>query len=116
MRKATHTTVVLAEKAQAIKDDLAPVFGLKNIISGGLILFGRLSADEQKAIIAEANGAKKLPPPTAPEYVDIDKAIEDLTYYVKFKLPSPEEQKKLSELRKELGPEPKKQKKKAKRG
>jgi len=117
MPSKNPTTVVLAEKAQRIKDDLAPIFGLKNILSAALLLFGKLSDTEQKQAITEANGAKKeAMPPTAPEYVDINKAIDDVTYYVKFKLPSAEEQKKLRELRKMLGPESKKQKKKNKSG
>lgn len=57
MRKK-HTTVILTEKAQEIKEDLAPVFGLKNILSAGLILVGRLSSDNQKSTIAEANGSE----------------------------------------------------------
>ena len=56
MANEKHTTVNLTEKAQLIKEDLAPVFGLKNILSGGLLLFGRLNSDEQKSTIAEANG------------------------------------------------------------
>ena len=55
MPSKNTTTVVLSEKSQLIKEDLAPVFGLKNILSAGLILFGRLKSDEQKSTIAEAN-------------------------------------------------------------
>jgi len=50
-----HTTVNLTEKAQVIKEDLAPIFGLKNILSAGLILFGKLTDTEQKSTINEAN-------------------------------------------------------------
>lgn len=57
MPSKNTTTVVLTEKAQIIKEDLAPVFGLKNILSAGLLLFGRLKSDEQKSTIAEANGS-----------------------------------------------------------
>jgi len=55
MPSKNTTTVVLTEKAQEIKEDLAPIFGLKNILSAGLVLMGKLSAEQQKAIIAEAN-------------------------------------------------------------
>jgi hypothetical protein len=55
-----HTTVVLTKVAQEVKEDLAPVFGLKNILSAGLLLFGRLSSDQQKDIIAQANGLKPV--------------------------------------------------------
>lgn len=57
MDREKHTTVNLTKKAQVVKEDLAPVFGLKNILSAGLLLFGSLTADEQKTIIAKANGA-----------------------------------------------------------
>lgn len=56
MPQKKHTTVVLSESGQQIKEDLAPVFGLKNILSAGLILFSRLSDAQQKHMIAEANG------------------------------------------------------------
>jgi len=49
------TTVRLSEKAQQIKEELAPVFGLKNILSAGLVLFNKLNAERQKDIIKEAN-------------------------------------------------------------
>ena len=55
MRIRNQTTVVLTKKAQGVKDDLAPVFGLKNILSAGLILFDELSCSDQKIIILEAN-------------------------------------------------------------
>ena len=55
MRIRNQTTVVLTKKAQGVKDDLAPVFGLKNILSVGLILFDELSCSDQKIIILEAN-------------------------------------------------------------
>jgi len=66
MSKKKQTTVNLSEKAQAYKDDLAPVFGLKNILSAGLLLFGRLSSDQQKRIIAEANGIEVKPESVPP--------------------------------------------------
>jgi len=39
------------ENAQKIKDELAPVYGLKNILSAGLVLFGHLTAKKQREII-----------------------------------------------------------------
>ena len=56
MKKPKHTTVLLTEKAQAVKVELTPIFGLKNILSAGLILLGRLSSDQQKKSVSEANG------------------------------------------------------------
>jgi len=61
MAKVNHTTVVLTKVAQEVKDDKAPVFGLKNILSAGLVLFGRLTSDEQIRIIAEANSLVSAP-------------------------------------------------------
>jgi len=55
MRVRNQTTVVLSEAAQKVKDELAPIFGLKTILSTGLVLLSKLSSDEQKAAIAEAN-------------------------------------------------------------
>ncbi len=55
MPRKNPTSVVLNKTVQKIKDELSPVYGLKNILSAGLTLFGRLSADDQKKIIAEVN-------------------------------------------------------------
>jgi len=52
MGNREQTTVNLTEIAQAIKEDLAPIFGLKNILSAGLLLFSRLSDSNQKKTIA----------------------------------------------------------------
>ena len=68
MEEINVTTVRLSEKAQAIKEDLTPVFGLKNILSAGLILFGKLTSDQQKRAISEANGAE--PKPATDENLD----------------------------------------------
>lgn len=60
------TTVRLSEKAQEIKEELTPVFGLKNILSAGLVLFNKLNAEQQKKIIIAANSA------------DPDKVVNDV--------------------------------------
>ena len=49
------TTVRFTEKAKPLKDELAPIYGLKNIVSAGVLLFYRLSDSEQKKAILEAN-------------------------------------------------------------
>ena len=56
MPSKNTTTVVLTEKAQEIKEDLAPIFGLKNILSAGLVLLSKLTAEQKQNSIAEANG------------------------------------------------------------
>ena len=49
MSKKKTTTVVLTDVAQPIKEDLAPVFGLKNLLSAGLLLVDMLSeADKER--------------------------------------------------------------------
>ena len=55
MPRKNPTSVVLNETVQKIKDELSPIYGLKNILSAGLMLFSRLSADDQKKVIAEIN-------------------------------------------------------------
>ena len=67
MPSKNTTTVVLTEKAQVIKEDLAPVFGLKNILSAGLLLLGKLTATEQKSAIAEANSSLEEGPLQNPD-------------------------------------------------
>lgn len=63
MKNEKQTTVNLTEVAQVIKDDLAPVFGLKNILSAGLILFDKLTDKEQKQIVKYANNIPTTEPP-----------------------------------------------------
>lgn len=52
------TTVRLTEKARKIKDELGTVFGLKNILSAGLVVFSQMSEKDQKLAIQEANGVE----------------------------------------------------------
>lgn len=54
MGRTERTTVVLTSKAQTIKNELAPIFGLKNILSAGLILLKDKSTEEQKRTILDA--------------------------------------------------------------
>ena len=56
MESDNPTTVRLTGIAKKLKEAHAPFWGLKNILSAGLVLFDKLSSDEQKAAIAEANG------------------------------------------------------------
>ncbi|HUX80328.1 MAG TPA: hypothetical protein VMW10_11400, partial [Alphaproteobacteria bacterium] len=55
MAEPKHTTVVLSKTVQKIKDELSPIYGLKNILSAGLWLFSRLSDTEQKKAVAQVN-------------------------------------------------------------
>ena len=112
---ASRAQTFLTKYATPVAEDLLLKIGsFKVMISAGVIALSKLSADQREQAISEANGANKEIAEPPLRKVNIGQSIEDVTYYVKFKLPSPEEQKKLSELRKELGPELKKRRKKTK--
>ena len=53
MPRKTPTSIVLNAFCQEIKGELTPIYGLKNILSAGLLLFSQLSDTEQKRAIAE---------------------------------------------------------------
>lgn len=55
MGNENPTTVRLNETAKKIKEKQTPYWGLKNILSAGLLLFDRLSVSEQKKAIADVN-------------------------------------------------------------
>ncbi len=55
MGNENPTTVRLNETAQKIKERQSSFFGLKNVLSAGLLLFDRLSDSEQKKAIADVN-------------------------------------------------------------
>lgn len=59
MPRKRPTSVTLNETVQKIKDELAPVYGLKNILSAGLLLFSRLPDSEQKKVVTEINKIAK---------------------------------------------------------
>ena len=59
MGSRKQTAVNLNEFVQQIKDSLTPIYGLKNILSAGLLLFSRLSDSEQKKTVAEVNKMAK---------------------------------------------------------
>lgn len=53
------TTVVLTPVAQGIKIELAPLFGLKNILSAGLVLLNKLRSEDLMTAIQEANAKEE---------------------------------------------------------
>jgi hypothetical protein len=102
------TTVDLTETARKIKEELMPIFGLKNILSAGLILLGRLSNDEKMAIITEAIGsADESKSAVRTARVEAIKKIVSTMTQPGYKILSSEESTALDELRKALGPEKK---------
>ena len=126
MPRRNPTSVTFNETIQKIKDELAPVYGLKNILSAGLLLFSRLSDSDQKKIVAELN-----------QMVDIDisaiqsryfsnaqsirNVLREITLIEKqspgtiVKILGEKDSALVDDFRKTLGPEPQK-KQKAKRG
>jgi len=80
MPRKNPTSVVLAENVQKIKDDLAPIYGLKNILSAGLILFGKLTSDQQKNAIVEA---KKIISKSAPSKKSDQTSLHDAVSMIK---------------------------------
>jgi len=53
MEANNPTTVRLNKNMQKIKDELSPVYGLKNILSAGILIFSKLSAEDREKAIAE---------------------------------------------------------------
>lgn len=56
MNEGNPTTVNLTKSAQKVKNQLSPIYGLKNILSAGLLLFGDLPREKRESAIARANG------------------------------------------------------------
>ena len=57
MPRKNPTSVALNETVQKIKDEMAPVYGLKNILSAGLVLFWRLSPPEREVAVRAGQGS-----------------------------------------------------------
>jgi len=121
MPKTKHTTVVLSDSVQKFKDALAPIYGLKNILSAGLFLLSRLNDTEQKRVIREINQLSSEPQSQPDEPIihtkitpaTLREAVRGLVSRAKepgpgqiIRLSSPDE-KMLSELQRLLGPEQK---------
>ena len=68
-----RTTVELSSYANSIKDSFMPVFGLRNILSAGVVAFNKLSSNDQNNLIAEANDK---PSPDLDFYSDRKKLIQ----------------------------------------
>jgi len=122
MSKKRPTSFVLNETIQKIKEELTPIYGLKNILSAGLLLFSRLSDTEQKRIIAEVNEENITEKQSFSSNIksvrDILKEVasaEKQTPGILVEILSEKDSIIADEIRKALGPEPA-QKKKARGG
>lgn len=107
MGSPKQTTVVLNETIQKIKDELAPIYGLQNILSAGLFIFSRLSDTVQKKVVSQVSKfdriSKSSPNPlTIQEFlrdiIDIEKENPDILK----KILSPETIAEFEKLTKEL--------------
>lgn len=121
---ARKTSFEFPEIIEPFLDRLEACYGLKNVISGGILALSRLPADEREMIIAEATQeakneteATQTDPPQRlhdtiamlKEMADIEKQQPGTIYRVL----SPEEQKIVDDFRMAVKSKPKK---KAKRG
>ena len=104
------TTVNLTDRAQPLKEELAPIFGLRNVLSAGLLLFSRLSAAEQRRIVAEVNDIEIADPSEgAAESVRYSikrmQALDDRDLAVAFQFLSKEENRAVKQMLDALAPE-----------
>lgn len=96
MRK--KTTVELPEVLQDIADHYQAVYGLRNVIAAGILLFDKLAPELREKIVEVANG---LQPDNNGANLS-DEAVQSFTYWHILTAP---EQKVLNELRQNLGPD-----------
>ena len=73
MGSKNQTTVVLTSEAEPIREKLAPMFGLKNVVSAGLVALNKLSRADLMRIVAEAMGR---PDSRVAFYADREKLFE----------------------------------------
>jgi len=122
MAKKIRTSVDLTDAAQQVKEAFG-YLGLKNILSAGLILFAKQSADGKLAAIAAAVNQKPIKPIETKAKHSKSKSLKAAINIIKehvgggseggttYKLLTEQEKAELAELRRLLGPEPKHTKK-----
>lgn len=81
MPRKNPTSVALSGKIQKLKNELAGVYGLKNLLSAGVLLFNRLTDSEQKNIIKEVN---RLAQPDDVEVLSDEQIYEKLKQHFQF--------------------------------
>jgi hypothetical protein len=113
MPNSKQTTVILTKEVQHLKNELAGIYGLKNLLSASILLFSRQGDSEQKKIIKEINQQyrtekelqKTIDKENAISYVKKLSLVEG-GYDTEIKILSKEDADTLAELRQILGPEP----------
>lgn len=77
MTRKKSTTIVLSETVQAIKDEHADLYGLKELISAGLVLFDKLPETEQIKLIKKIiKDEKELLAKKREDKIKPDKMVE----------------------------------------
>lgn len=74
MKKKSPTTVRFSDSVQKIKEELCPVYGLKNSLSAGLVLLHSLPAAEQKKVIVLINESSPMSPGPSDSVADMASA------------------------------------------
>jgi hypothetical protein len=97
---------ILWQSVWSISERLEKIFSLKAILSAGILVFDKLSAEQKQEMIAEANGIIKTEKKTEPT---ISESIETIKTFVRYKIPSANEQREIESLRQALEAEPKKE-------
>lgn len=101
----------LTEFAKPVADQLAERCGsLKRVLSAGILALDSLSAEEREQFMAKATSADLKKAPEKHKKPDLTESIENVKYFVKFKLMSKEEQALLRELKSMLVAEEKQKK------
>ena len=73
MKTDNPTTVRLSESMQKIKDKVSPIYGLKNVLEAGLLMFSRLSSVEREKIIAEVHAQEIVSAASAEAAAEVQK-------------------------------------------
>ena len=117
MAKEISTSVVFTLKAKGIKNRLSPVFGLRTIVSAGLVLFDRLSDEEKIELIKSLKAEDKESRTEGKNKTKPDKIIETFRKSARKLITmkskdfttiiaqlTPDEQTLISQIRDKLGP------------
>lgn len=105
MTKAKRTTIEIAEAAKAAFQRMIARYGIRLSVSAGIILLDKLSPQDREAVIDEvvlsAKNQKTKPINNLPNQ-NLKDSVDNIGYFVKFKLLSPEEKQLLAQLQQTL--------------
>jgi len=90
----------LTEFAKPVADDLADRMGsLKRVLSAGVLALADLSPDKREYYMAKSVGKEPLNPAIDSTGQPINDIVENIKYFVRYKIPSDEERRVLESLR-----------------